>query len=412
MATDFSPWLLVAACLVAQGFFSGSEIALVSVSRIRLKHRAEKGSKTARLIEQSLRNPETLLGTTLLGTNLCAFTANTLATLLVVRAMGERYAWVTIPLMWPILLLFGEMIPKAFYQEKAEALTPLLIYPLRALSLVLSPAVWLISSSARLLLRSFGLATGESKRLLTREDLCSLAEQYGQAAAADPMEEKILRRVLEFSEKTAKEAMRPLLDVVALEVDSDFARVKETVLRHPYTRYPIYDKRIDNIVGILHIYDLLVLDSEGKPLAQLLRPALFAAEHFPVDKLLLDMQADGQPMAVIVDEYGAAVGVLTMEDIMEEVVGGMQDEFGRRQALYRQLSPKAWLIHARAEIELVEELLAIRLPRHDFETLGGFLLQAMGKIPEVGEKFRYQGVEFRITKANERAVQEVQVNLP
>jgi putative hemolysin len=402
--------LCILACILAEGFFSGSEIALVSLNRLRLRHRVEQGSKTALLIERSLRNPERLLSTTLVGNNLAVFTSNTLATLWIIQNFGQHRAWLAVPIMVPLLLLFGEMIPKSLYQERAETLTRLLIYPLRFVSALLAPVVALVSACARLLLRAFGLQTGEVRRLLNREDLHALAEQYGRGQMVGRLEEKMIQRLLHFSEKTAREVMKPLVDVVAIERDMPREKLAEIVLKYHYTRYPICERRVDNTIRILHTFDLLGAGRDA-PLSSLLRPAHFAAENVQVDKLLLDLQAEGQPMAVIVDEYGAAIGIATMEDIVEEVVGGIPDEFARRQSHFRQLSPRVWLVEGRAEIEAIEEIIGLGFPQRDFETLAGFLLNQMGKIPEVGEVCHYQGAEFRIMKANERTIQEVQISL-
>ncbi len=399
--------LFILLCLVAEGFFSGSEIALVSLNRARLKHLADK-SKTARLIERGLERPELLLGTTLVGTNLAVVTGNALATLFVVSTFGEKYQPFVIAVMWPLLLLFGEFVPKSIFQQKSDKLAFIIIYPLYFFAVFLAPVIWFISLFPKIFLKMCGLDSGKARRIFTREDLSAMIEPSSAAGPIAKMEGTMIQRVLSFGEKTVREAMMPLVDVVAIAKRSTWDDVKKILSEHPFTRYPVYEKRIDNIVGILHSFDLLGLEI-SEDWRKVVRQAYYAAENAPLDRTLLEMQSNGHTMAVVVDEYGGAVGILTMEDIVEEVVGEIEDEYEKHKALYRKIDNSTWLMSGRLEIEKMEEILNIKIPRRDYETLAGFLLSNMEKIPKTGEIFRFNGLLFQVVKATDRVLEEVLV---
>lgn len=401
---------LIVFCLFSQGFFSGSEIALVSINRLRLKHLAQKNSRSAKLVESGLQNPEWLLSTTLVGTNLSNFTSNTLATLLFVSIYGDKYSYLVILMMWPILLIFGEFIPKTLFQQKADILAMIVIYPLRFFGFILSPIIWLASSFCKVIMKIFGLyKQNDNRYLLTRQELKRVIEHSKRSGEVAELEQNMIQRFLIFAEKTVKEVMKPLVETTAIDKNADWQTVKETILKHSFTRFPVFQERVDNIVGILHTFDLLAKNKDKTPLNELIREACYVAENAPVDNVLLDLQSKGQSMAVVVDEYGGAVGILTVEDIVEEVVGEIEDEHEQYQPLYRKIADKSWLINGRLEIEQLEELLGFELPRKDFETLAGFLLSHMERIPKVGEEFNFRQVNFRIIKATARLIEEVRV---
>jgi CBS domain containing-hemolysin-like protein len=205
--------------------------------------------------------------------------------------------------------------------------------------------------------------------------------------------------------------MIPLVDVVALEENTSVEEAITAVQQEDYSRYPVFRERVDNIVGILHSFDLLFAQGKGQTIQPFIHPISYFPETKPVDEILLELQRNQQSMAAVVDEYGGAVAIVTLEDILEEVVGEIEDEYDLGQPLYKKVGPRKFLINARMEIDHINEILKLGLPRGDYETLGGFVLDRLGRVPLAGEGFRFKGMLFEVQKADERSVSEVLVTL-
>ena len=203
----------------------------------------------------------------------------------------------------------------------------------------------------------------------------------------------------------------PLVDVVALEETCGVEEAIASVRQENYSRYPVYRDRVDNIIGILYSFDLLGAKREGKTIQPFIRPVSFFPETKPVDELLLEMQRNQETLAAVVDEYGGAVGIVTVEDILEEVVGEIEDEYDVNPPLYRRVGPKKIWVNARMEIDHLNESLKLGLPKGDYETLGGFVLERLGRVPLAGEVFRYKKMLFEVLKSDEKSVLEVSVTV-
>jgi CBS domain containing-hemolysin-like protein len=247
--------------------------------------------------------------------------------------------------------------------------------------------------------------------LVTREELQLLLREEGGQSDINTLELEMIRRIFRFSATRVKEVMIPLVDVVALEETCSVEEAIASVRQENFSRYPVYRDRVDNIVGILYSFDLLGAKGEGKTIQPFIRPISFFPETKPVDELLLEMQRNQETLAAVVDEYGGAVGIVTVEDILEEVVGEIEDEYDVRPPPYRRVGPKKFWVNARMEIDHLNESLKLGLPKGDYETLGGFVLERLGRVPLVGEVFRYKKMLFEVLKSDEKSVLEVSVTV-
>lgn len=394
-------------CLLLQGFFSGSELALVSADKSKLRLAQQGGSKAAKIALRLVATPERFLSTTLLGTNLCNVTCSISVTLFLLNHYGpnsEKYAL----LFAPLNLIFGEMVPKSVYQYYANHLVRVLAPILTVISWILFPVVWPLSQFTRFILRSL---REQAKRepTLSRQDLEIMIEQ-GDAKMSDvqPMERTLLTRIFDLADSKVSNIMTPLVDVAALPLQATRKEAVEIFEEQAYSRVPIYDEHIYNMVGILWNTDLL-FDHEKKSVAELMRKPYYVPQDMPLDELLVSMKRRGEPMAAVVDEYGAATGIVTVEDLLEEVVGEIRDEHDEMKPLYQRLGPRRFLINGRLEIEHANERLKLGLPDGDYETVAGFVLTLATHIPQAGEVFSYKHLQFIIRIANERMIQEVEV---
>ncbi len=403
--------LVVPLLLFLEAFFSGSEMALISCDRIKIRHQAAAGSKGAQLVLQLLERPERLLATTLVGTNLCVVTNSAVAALLCVLLLGEGREYYASLFLTPLILLWGEMVPKAYFRQHADRLAPLLAPPITLCSYLFSPLTTLIRQVSTRILHPFKLPSFEQDPYITREELKFLIKDGEHPEGLAAGERRMIHKIFRLGDTAAKEAMIPLIEVVALPRDATVAEAIAVVGERRFSRIPIYEERIDNIVGIVHAFDLLSADPQ-MPLGSLVRPAYYVPETKRVDDLLREMQRERFQMAIVVDEYGGVVGIVTVEDLLEEIVGEIEDEYDEEPPPIRRLPDSSYVVDARVEVDRLQEELELHLPKGEYETVGGFLLHLLQKIPERGEEVSYEGIRFLITEADERSILKVKVRLP
>ena len=397
--------VLVAILLLLEGFFSGSEIAIISANKPLLKKRAGEKSLVSRILDQFQAQPQHLLGTHIIGTTLCVVASSTLATFYFRERYGEIGELYTLLIMSPLLLILGEMVPKMAFQEYAQRLASKSLLGLWFFSWVFYPLVWFLGLLAEGASRLLGGGKGEAEPFFSRSELKFLLT--GSRSRLIPsQEEKMIRRVFRFTETRVGQVMIPLVEVKALDENSTLAQALEFASRYPFSRYPVYQERIDNIIGMVESRDLLSASPSSK-LKELVKPVKYVPETMPVDELLQMMQKENFIFAVVVDEYGGCVGIITREDILEEVIGEIEDEHEQKRPLWRKLAPGRWLINARMEIDQLNELFGWSLPKNGYETLAGFLLDQFQRIPRTGEILRWKDFTFLVRKAEPRSILEV-----
>ena len=396
--------------LLLEGFLSGSEIAMVSADRKRLSRFAHAGLRSDRLTYRVLQEPSWYLSTTLAGSNLAEVANAALVTSILIGFYGSKGDLYAFLILTPLILIFGEILPKTVFQQKANHWIQKIVPVIWVLSFFLYPLVWFMAKTSGAILR-LTRAEGGRGIFYSREELQFLLQAEGEESDMKPMEKAMIHRIFRFSTTKVKEVMIPLVEVVGLEENSIVSEAISQVRQENYSRYPVFRERVDNIVGILHSFDLLFAQGKDQTIQPFIRPICFFPETKPVDELLLHLQRDRESMAAVVDEYGGAVGIVTMEDILEEVVGEIEDEYDLGQPLYKKVGAGKFLINARMEIDHMNEILKLGLPKGDYETLGGFVLERLGRVPLAGEGFRFKGMLFEVQKADERSVSEVSVTL-
>jgi len=404
--------LVMLLCLLSEAFFSGAEIGVVSADKMKLRQQAAKGSRGAKLALSMLKEPEWLLSTTLVGTNIAVVTNTTMATALVIQLFGEQASWLAIVIAAPLIWVFGEIVPKSMFQQRADTLTPIVIFPLKFASYVFWPLLVVFSFLSKSLTRLFGSAS-ESPFTL-REQIITMLEMPAAKGDIEPAESGMIRRLFGFSENTVEEAMVPLIDVVGIDLRSTRAEAMRLAATHHHVRLPVYEERVDRVVGVLHVLNLLGLDPD-QAIAPDVKPVRYVPASMSSRELLHDFRAEGEVVAVVVDEFGGATGLVTVEDIMEEVVEDIEDEYDSKHKptqWMRQLSDREYLVGARMEIDLLEEKLGIRLPEGNYTTLAGFLLAKAREVPVVGTVIDLEEVTFVIERATPQAIQEIRIRFP
>lgn len=401
---------VIALCLLLEGFFSGAEIGVISADRAKLRLDAAKGSRGAKLALEMLEKPEWLLSTTLVGTNIAVVTNTTIVTALMIELLGPQYSWLAVVLVAPLIWIFGEIVPKSVFQQRANVITPKVIFVLNFCSYLFYPILLIFSLLAKLLSWLVG-ARQVSNPFTLREEIFTMMQMPAAEGDIHPIEKNMIRRLFNFGETTAGEVMVPLIDVVGIEREAkvkDALRLAEDKAHH---LLPVFSKRVDQVTGVLDCLELLGKDGES-PIAPFIRTVSYVPESKSIQDLLLDMRQVSQTMTVVVDEFGGAEGIVTLEDIIEEVVDDIQDEYDANEThtqWVRKLGEKDYLVSARIEMDLLAEELGIDLPDGQYASLSGFLLDKARDIPSAGEKIRFQSIEFTIERATPRLIQQVRI---
>jgi CBS domain containing-hemolysin-like protein len=410
MTTAWIFLLPIALCLAVEAFFAGSEVALVSLDRSRIRRRAEAGSAAAGQVLTLLERPERLLSTTLIGTSLSVVAASFLANEMFARRFGpELSAW-AIVMMIPLILLFGEILPKTISRRHAEAISLKVVFPLRLAMFALTPVVAVTSGVARLLVRPFRARAGRLP-FVTKEELRMILHA-DQRHALERDEASLIKHLIDFADAKAREHMTPLVDVAALSVEATLADAVRLIHERGFSRIPIYTGRVDNITGLVEAMDLIDAHPEQASLASCIKKPFYVPETARIDRVLEEFRKHHQEMAVVVDEYGAAVGVLTLEDIIEQIVGDVLDEFDRpgRTGIEKK-DEGVLLVDGRCRIDDLEETLGMHFPRAGYETVAGLVGHLFQKVPLAGEVLEQAGLRITVVDASQRTVGRVKMEI-
>lgn len=404
--------------ILLSAFFSGSEAAYFSFSKEMIERLKESASRSARRIVALLETPRQLLITILIGNTVVNVSAATLAALLTADVsarlgFSHKIAILSEVLVVAfVLLILGELTPKIVAVKNSLYFAELAAIPLRFSSVIFYPLVLILNHFPGLI--SGLLASRVKQPLLSKEELKTLLEMSEEKGALAEDEKEMIHSIFEFSKTTVKEIMVPRIDMVAVEKETSIQELIELIKTEGHSRIPLYEEQVDNILGIIHAKDLLpFLDQTSQPvdLAALVRPAFFVPETKPIDELLKDFQVEKQHMAIVVDEYGGTAGLITLEDVIEEIVGEIQDEYDiEEKPLYKKIDANHYLVDAKIDLDVLNDELGMNLPVDpNYETLAGFIFNLIGAVPAKKQQIDYDGYQFIIEKILRNRILEVMI---
>jgi len=421
---------VVLALVIANGVFAGAEIAVIALRKTRLAQLVEEGRPAARAVKQLRDQPERFLATVQIGVTVVSATAAAFggASIAVriapaierIPALAPYARQLALALVIVIVsflsLVVGELVPKSIALRASERYALLLGRPLLGLSVVARPIVWFLTAASNLLLRPFGDRTTFSEARLSAEELEQLVDEAGKAGALDPPTAEIASRALAFRDLTAGDVMVPRSRIVALPKDAPLDEVKRLILEEGRARMPVYDGTLDNVVGYVMAKDLAAMAWEREliVLADLIRPVHFVPESAKAVQVLKDLQRRRTQIAVVVDEHGGVAGLLTLEDLLEELVGDILGEREEPQPLFEQEADGSAIVRGDAPIREVNRALDLDLPEgDDYSTVAGLCIALAGAVPERGARLRTQGgIEIEVLDASPRLVRRVRVRRP
>ena len=407
--------LVILFFLALKAFFSGSEIAIVNADKFKLRHQAKTGDRGAGLLLKMFRTPDVILGTTLVGTNLATVTISTLGALICIHIFGDIGDLISVLILTPFLLIFGEIVPKSIFQQKADTIARSIIHTLRFFSYLFYPVIFVFSRIARFATRLIGGASSRHALFITREELSVLLDISDTGTGVGKVDRRSIRRIIRFADTTVGQAMIPLADVIGFNERRSTGDAVRTVLKHGFNRLPVYHGNITNVKGVLTLttWDLLDEDIEERPMSDFVRPPLYLSPQQTIDQTLPLLQAREDHMGIAVDEFGSAIGIITMEDVFEEVVGDIDtgydfDEYqSKRQYFIDADGENAFVMSGRSPISEVNDKLHIKLPVSEAHTIGGLVVTRLRRIPQVGDAIEDDGFRFNVLEADPRTVLKV-----
>lgn len=403
--------------LVLKAFYSGSEMALVNSDKIKLMHRAKHGDKGAQLVLRLYETPETLLSVTLVGTNLATISLTTMGTLMMIELFGGNGDFIAILIFTPLLLIFGEIVPKSIMQQKSDVITTIIIYPLKWSSVLFSPITYVFSRLARLVARLVGGGDVESALSIDREQIRAMVQIAERAESVRAFDRGRITRVLRFADTNVAQVMVPVAEMEAVAKEVSTADAIALMRQTGYRRLPIYEGNVSNVVGIFTATPWQMMDPEfsARPVVENLREPLYINPYQSIDEVLPELWKDGMEIGIVVDEFSSAIGLLTVEDIIEEVVGegnfdddSVRDRVRRRHS-YEMLTDNVVLMDARMSLSEANEVLGVDLPTGDYHTVGGLVLARFRHIPEIGEAITEAGYRFVVVEATVRGIEKLRV---
>ncbi|HLI07986.1 MAG TPA: hemolysin family protein [Ktedonobacteraceae bacterium] len=392
---------------------SAAETALTSVSRIKLKNMVEEGDQKAIQIDHLLAEPNVFLSTILVVNSVAVIVASSMATVLALTfsaSFGEVIATVVTSL---VVLIFCEITPKTAAVQNPIRWARLMVGPVRRAAWLLHPVVWSLGAITNFFVRFLG--GGQMKHrgpFVTEEELRLLVSVGEEEGVLEEEETEMIRSIFEFADTTVREVMIPRIDMVTLESDATVDQAVDLALQGGFSRIPVYEDNIDNIIGILYTKDMLKQLREGHdhtPIRDLLRPAYFVPETKRLDDLLREIRQRRIHMVIVVDEYSSVAGLVTIEDLVEEIVGDIKDEFDREENLYERVSPDEYIFDAKISINDFNDITDMHLDDTYYDTLGGFLYAQLDKIPVAGDTTTFNDTIFKVLATRGRRITKVQV---
>ena len=398
--------VIMAVCLALSAYCSATETAFSSANTTRLRTLAEKGSGNAALALKLLEQYDRLLSTILIGNNIVNIATASIGTVLFVRHYGDAGATISTVVVTVVVLIFGEISPKSIAKDCAEKCAMLSAPILRVLIWVLMPLNLLFSLWKKLLAKVFRLNT-DSK--MSQEELLMLVDEVQQDGSIDRDEGELLKNAIGFSDQEAQDILIHRVDLAALPVTASKEEVAALFTQTKYSRLLIYQDSIDHILGTVHQKDFYVgCGVTDQPLSDIISPPVFALENEPIRALLKKLQQAKTHVAVVVDEYGGTCGIVTMEDILEELVGEIWDEHDEEEVFLRKIAPDTWLVDAGMDFDDFAEFFQLKTDS-EMVSVSGWVMEQFGRVPEAGDSFVFENLTVRVTRVENHRIEEIQV---
>ncbi|MBU3176217.1 hemolysin family protein [Clostridium estertheticum] len=419
--------ILIVILTLINAFFASAEMAIVSLNKNKLKHLAEEGNKKAILLSRLIEKPTKFLSTIQVGITFAGFflsayvaTAITgklsliLTNISVPYSEGVALGVITIGLAY-ITLVFGELFPKRIALQNSQAIAMFSVVPIMYISKIVTPFVSLLTVSTNILVKITGLGHESKEEKLSKEEIKSLIEVGQEHGVINETEKEMINNIIEFDDKLAREVMTPRTDVYMIDINDPITEYLDELLIERHSRVPVFEGDVDNIVGILHMKDFMIEARkngfENVNIKNILHSPYFVQENKNIDELFKELKSSKNHIAMLIDEYGGFSGVVTTEDITEEIMGNIEDEYDHEEPEIKKVDNNTYIVSGLLSLDDLNEHLDLNLVSKDYNTIGGFLINLMGCIPKINEErtVEYGDVIFRIEEVRERRIEKIKI---
>lgn len=401
--------------LLASGFFSASETALMTLSKLDIRYMIEQKVKGADKLGKLLEDPSKLLGSILVGNNLVNIVASSLATIIAINLSGDSSSGIGVGIatgiMTLLILIFGEITPKSLSAQNAQKIALLVVQPISVIVVIFSPIIRILMLITNSIVKILGGDPNSSKPFITADELKTLVNVGHEEGVLEAEEKMMIYNVFDFGNSCAKDIMIPRMDMVAIDVNATYKDIIELYKKEQFSRMPVYEDSYDHIIGILHIKDLIFDSVEPNKFQanDYLRDPYFVHEFKRNDELFKEMRSQKIGIAIVLDEYGGTAGLVSMEDLVEEIVGDIDDEYDQTHQEIREISPNEYLVEGSSRISEINEALNINIVSEDFDSIGGFVIGLFDRFPSVGERITYEGCTFIIEETLNNRINQLRI---
>ena len=403
---------LLIVLLLGSGFFSASETSLMSLSKIRIRYMEEEGVKGAKLVSSLIEKSSDLLSSILVGNNVVNIAATSVSTSLFISIFGDGGVAIATAVMTVLVLIFGEITPKTIAANSPEKIAVIVSKPISIIMKITKPIVWVFNLLTGIIFKIMGIENDGVKPFITEEESKAMVNVSHEEGVLEIEEREIINNVFQFGDMQAKEAMIQRLDMVAVNIEDSYDEIIELFKSEKLSRLPVYQESIDDIVGILNIKDIIFLSDEeiqNFNIKNYVREAFFTYEFKKITQLLEEMKKEKTQMAIVVDEYGGTAGLLTIEDLVEVIVGDIDDEYDEEEEEIVKINDNEYLVEGSTKISDVNEQLGINLESEEFDSIGGFIIGYLKRIPEENEIIEVEDVKFKVESIDKNRINKIRI---
>lgn len=410
--SDILQLVILVLLLSASAFFSSAETALMTSNKLRIRNLAENGDKRAEKVLEITANTDKMLSAILIGNNIVNLSASALSTTLTLKVFGSSLVGVATGVLTFLILVFGEITPKNVASKNAEDMALKYIGIISVLVIVLTPVIYVVNKVAGIVISLF-VKNNDDNNMVTEDELRAMVEVSHEDGVIEKEEKKMIVNVVDFGDTVAGDIMLPRVDMVMVSVESSYGEILKIFREERYTRIPVYEESPDNVIGILNVKDFLLIENkENFSVKEHLREPLYTYEYKKTSSLMVDMRKTGANIVIVLDEYGTTVGLITLEDMLEEIVGEIRDEFDADEDEgITKISETEYLIDGSTNLDDVNDRIGLELSSEEYESIGGIIMEKLGRLPVEGEVITFDNIILTVKKMDHARIEKVGLKL-
>ena len=410
--SDIIQLVIVIILLSASAFFSSAETALMTSNKLKMRNLADNGNKRAAKVLKVTENTDKMLSAILIGNNIVNLTASSISTTLTLKIFGSKLVGIATGILTFLILVFGEITPKNVASKNAEDMALAYIGVISFLVTLLTPVIFIVNTVAKFVISIFN-KNGDDNNAVTEEELRAMVEYSHEEGVIENEEKKMIVNVVDFGDTVAGDIMVPRVDMVMVDEKSSYEEILQVFREERYTRIPVYEETPDNVIGILNVKDfLLIEDKENFVMKELLREPLYTYEYKKTSALMMDMRKTGANIVIVLDEYGITAGLITLEDMLEEIVGEIRDEFDADEDEgITKVSDLEYLIDGSTNLDDINDRIGLSLSSEEYESIGGLIMEKLGRLPVEGEIINFDNIVLTVKKMDHARIEKVYLKL-